>query len=87
MTQLCLQACGCGVGLQLPYSLLSCRLVDWSLATNLRCRWGGHVVGCNDGRNAPKASWLLAIYCSIIGGRFHSFSVVTCIFSATERSG
>ena len=35
----------------------------------------------------PKASWSLAIYCSIIGGHLHSFSVVTCIFSATERSG
>ena len=87
MTQLCLQACGCGGGLQLLFSLLSCRLVDWLLAISLHCRWGGHLVCHNDGHNAPEASWSLVIYCSIIGGRLHSFSVVTCIFSATERSG
>ena len=56
MTQLCLQACGCGVGLQLPYSLLSCRLVNWSLAISLHYRWGGCLVGHNDGHNAPKVS-------------------------------
>ena len=86
MTQLCLQACGCGVGLQLLFSLLGCRLVNWWLAISLCYRWGGCLVGRN-GCNAPKASWSLAIYCSIIGGHFHSFSVVACIFSVTERSG
>ena len=31
------------------FSLLGCRLVDWSLAISLHCRWGGHFVGHNDG--------------------------------------